>query len=99
MNNGNRESSVQKWAADIDKIIRIDGQDPAVIENVIKWSQADTFWKDNILSGSKLREKWDQLSVKALSITNRPQQETTLPGTTTLTAEQIQATMELRYAN
>ena len=35
------------------------------IEQVIQFSQADSFWKQNILSMPKLREKWDQLWLKA----------------------------------
>lgn len=34
------------------------------IEAVIRFSQADSFWKSNILSMPKLREKWDQLWMK-----------------------------------
>jgi len=64
VNNGKREGTVQKWAADIDFLIRIDNQPPAEIEKVIKWSQSDKFWKGNILSGSKLRKQWDTLSAK-----------------------------------
>lgn len=28
------------------------------------WVQSDVFWKSNILSPAKLREKWDQLTIK-----------------------------------
>lgn len=59
-----RDATVKKWAADIDKLIRIDGKAPEEVERVIRWCQQDSFWKGNILSGAKLREKWDQLTVK-----------------------------------
>lgn len=65
LNNGKREATVARWAADIDKLIRIDGQVAQEIEGVIRWCQTDGFWKAIILSGSKLREKWNQLSMKA----------------------------------
>ncbi len=42
-----------------------DGRTPEQIEAIIKFSQADSFWKGNILSMPKLREKWDQLWMKA----------------------------------
>ncbi|HCE68402.1 MAG: hypothetical protein A2X82_20105 [Geobacteraceae bacterium GWC2_55_20] len=102
VNNGKRDGSVQAWATDIDKIIRIDNQPPATIENVIRWSQTDTFWKVNILSGSKLREKWDQLSAKTLSVTNQQPSASILPETPILTAEQsagIRQVLERRLSN
>lgn len=64
LNNGKREATVARWVVDIDKLIRIDGRAPEEIERVIRWCQSDSFWKSNILSGAKLREKWDQLTVK-----------------------------------
>jgi len=59
-----RDATVKRWAADFDKLICIDGRAPEEIERVIRWCQSDSFWKSNILSGAKLREKWDQLTVK-----------------------------------
>lgn len=64
LNNGKREATVKRWAVDIDKLIRIDGKTAGEIERVIRWCQSDSFWKLIILSGAKLREKWDQLTVK-----------------------------------
>ena len=56
-----RRSKMDDWADDIDKLIRIDGHDPQEIEAVVRWCQTDSFWKANIRSGWKLREKFDQL--------------------------------------
>jgi hypothetical protein len=42
-----------------------DKRTPEEIEAVIRFCQADNFWKGNILSMPKLREKWDQLWMKA----------------------------------
>lgn len=64
LNNGKRDATVKRWAVDIDKLVRIDGKSPGEIERVIRWCQQDSFWKSNILSGAKLREKFDQLVVK-----------------------------------
>lgn len=51
-----------KWAHDIDALIRIDGRDPPTIRAVIAWVQTPgCFWAGNILSGKKLREKFDTL--------------------------------------
>jgi hypothetical protein len=50
------------WARDIDKLICIDGRRAEDIEAVIMWCQRkDCFWGPNILSGRKLREKFDTL--------------------------------------
>jgi len=68
LNNGKLKDTVARWAKDIDKLIRLDGQDVQEIEQVIRWCQSDEFWKSNVLSGSKLREKWDQLILKAKSM-------------------------------
>ena len=38
---------------------------PEQIEAAIRWCQADEFWRSNILSASKLREKYDQLRLAA----------------------------------
>lgn len=55
------EKIINTWAKDIDKLIRIDHQDPSIVEEVIRWTQQDGFWGPNVLSGRKLREKWDVL--------------------------------------
>jgi len=42
-----------------------DGRTPEEIEAMIEFSQKDSFWKSNILSMPKLREKFSQLWLKA----------------------------------
>ncbi|HVN94958.1 MAG TPA: replication protein [Syntrophorhabdaceae bacterium] len=61
-----REQQIQLWALDIDKLIRLDRQEAALIEKVIRFVTADDFEKGNVLSGAKLRDRWDQLVLKAL---------------------------------
>jgi len=56
--------NLNKWAAEIDKMIRLDGRTPEDIRRVIYFSQKDPFWQCNILSTKKLREKFDQLYLK-----------------------------------
>lgn len=50
-----------KWVADVDRLHRIDGRGWTEIEAVVRWCQGDSFWKANILSASKLREKFSTL--------------------------------------
>lgn len=59
-----REKSIERWAADVDRMLRIDGRDPQEVEEVIRWSQGDDFWRGNILSGSKLRQQFDKLTLQ-----------------------------------
>ena len=58
------ESQRQRWAKDFDLMIRRDKIDADDIAEVIEWCQRDIFWRSNILSGKKLREKYQQLRMK-----------------------------------
>jgi hypothetical protein len=53
------------WRREADLMIRVDGRTEAEIQKVLEWSQSDSFWSANILSMGKLREKFDQLTLKA----------------------------------
>ena len=61
LNNGKKEETIQRWAIDIDKLIRIDKQKGGYIAEVIEWATEDKFWSSNIESAGKLRAKWDTL--------------------------------------
>lgn len=52
---------IQQWAEHIDKLIRLDKHTKREIVAVINYCQADSFWKSNILSTKKLRDKFDTL--------------------------------------
>lgn len=54
---------LSNWANDIRKINEIDGYSWNLIEAVIRWCQADLFWRKNILSASTLRKKFPQLAL------------------------------------
>lgn len=58
------EKALQRWADDIEKIFRIDKRDFEEFKDVLYFSQTDEFWKSNIMSGQKLRDKYDQLAIK-----------------------------------
>ena len=58
------EQQRQRWAKDIDLMIRRDKLNADDIAQVIMWCQQNAFWKSNILSGKKLREKYQQLRMK-----------------------------------
>ncbi|WP_146070939.1 hypothetical protein [Arthrobacter sp. B1805] len=70
--NGNRVPTVGiRWKQAADRLIRIDGYTPDQIRQVIDWSQHDEFWQGNILSMSKLREKFDTLKTRMFNERNR----------------------------
>jgi len=59
-----KEPDFQKWAYNIDLMVRKDNRNFATIAKVIEWCQEDNFWQNNILSTGKLREQYDQLILK-----------------------------------
>lgn len=61
---GKDEASIQRWAKDIDKILRLDGRSFEDVRWCIAFSQADGFWASHILSGDKLRKKIPALIAK-----------------------------------
>lgn len=58
------ERTLQNWADAFDKCHRLDGREWEEISHVLKFSQDDPFWQNNILSGKKFREKFLQLLSK-----------------------------------
>lgn len=59
---GKEHETTQKWAKDIERLIRLDERTPDEIRRVIVWCQSlGCFWAPNILSGAKLREKYPTL--------------------------------------
>ena len=56
------QKHIEQWAKDIEKLNRIDKRSYEDIEKVIRWAKtADNFWCPNIISGSKLREKYPRV--------------------------------------
>ncbi len=61
-------ADLQKSAIHIDLLMRLDKRSPEEVESVIRWCQDDAFWKTNVLSTKKLREKfptlWQKMEAK-----------------------------------
>ena len=56
------QKHIEQWAKDIEKLNRIDGRSYKDIEKAIRWIKTEgNFWVPNIISGSKLREKYPQV--------------------------------------
>lgn len=66
------EKTLQRWADAFDKCHRLDGHEWDEIKYVLKFSQEDTFWQTNILSGQKFREKYVQLLAKMQQAGRKP---------------------------
>jgi hypothetical protein len=56
--------NMETWAEHIEKLHRIDKRTYEQIEYMIRWTQAHNFWRQNILSTSKLRDKFNELIPK-----------------------------------
>ena len=52
------------WMRDADRLLRLDKRPLAEAQAILRFSQSDNFWKSNILSMSKFREKYDQLKLR-----------------------------------
>jgi len=63
----------QSWRTATRLLIDKDGYTPDQILYVARFATADEFWKSNILSIPKLREKFEALKIKAQAHNNPPQ--------------------------
>ncbi|MFD6421583.1 hypothetical protein [Streptomyces sp. NPDC060198] len=64
--NGSKRPTVSKtWRREARLLIDKDGRTLDQVLAAIAWCQADTFWRGNVLSMPKLREKYDQLRLAA----------------------------------
>jgi hypothetical protein len=59
-----KKPDFDKWADDIRKMVELDKHTPEEIAKVFEWTNRDNFWRTNILSPSKLRQKFSQLHAK-----------------------------------
>ncbi len=59
-----RRPDLQRWADEIDRLLRLDGRGPERIEAVIRWCVQDPFWSNNVLSASQLRKHFDRLELE-----------------------------------
>lgn len=59
-----KKANLQSWADDFRKLIELDGMDKRLAKNVMDWVTQDDFWKTNVLSAKKLREKFGELAIK-----------------------------------
>jgi hypothetical protein len=72
--NGSKRPEISKrWNDAARLMLDNDGRTEQEIHGAIDWCQADEFWRGNILSLPKLREKYDQLRLQAQRSTGQQQ--------------------------
>ena len=60
-----KKPNLYKWAEHIDKLIRINKRDDLdEIKRVIDFATSNSFWKSNVLSTAKLRDKYSTLKMQ-----------------------------------
>lgn len=57
-------NQIKNWGEDVRLMIERDNRTIEEISEIIEWSQNHKFWKTNVLSMGKLREKFDQLTMQ-----------------------------------
>jgi hypothetical protein len=62
--------ALKPWLDAARLLIDTDGREPREVVKVLRWCQADEFWKTNVLSMAKFREKYPQLRGRALGQTS-----------------------------
>lgn len=55
----------RSWARDVRLMVERDGRKFEEIEGAIRWCQADSFWRANVLSMGKLRDQFDRMRLQA----------------------------------
>jgi hypothetical protein len=67
-----REPNFDKWANTIRLMRETDQRSDVEIRAVFQWANADSFWRANILSPDKLRDKFSQLRLQMERKTHEP---------------------------
>ena len=68
-------SNLQTWADDFRKLIEINKVDKKQVYLVMNWVVKDSFWRHNVLSAKKFRDKYLELVLK-MNKQNNPKQNT-----------------------
>ncbi|MDD7545601.1 replication protein [Actinobacillus porcinus] len=71
-----KNPNFENWANQIRLMRERDKRTHKDICELFQWANQDTFWRANILSPAKLREKWDQLEIKRRSSALQQRKET-----------------------
>lgn len=86
-NGSKRPTITKRWRDAVRLMLDNDGRTEADVHAAIDWSQNDEFWRGNVLSAPKLRDKYDQLRLQA----GRSSPNGRRPSTTDQRVAEIQA--------
>ncbi len=64
LNPKHKKPSMETWANTIRLMRESDGHTHNDIMDLFRFANSDSFWKSNILSPAKLRDKWDVLTIR-----------------------------------
>lgn len=67
-----RPTITEKWRQQARLLLDADGRNEQEVHAAIDWCQSHQFWRSNILSMPKLRERYDQLRKQAMQERNAP---------------------------
>lgn len=74
-----KKVNLQKWSDDFRKLVELDNvTDKKLILAVMDWVTQDSFWKTNVLSAKKFREKFGDLAIK-MNAVQKPNQHIQQP--------------------
>lgn len=59
-----KQPNFTAWANEVRLMRERDGRTHKEICELFKWAHSDSFWRQNILSPTKLRDHWDRLTIK-----------------------------------
>jgi len=77
LNNKTKEPNFQAWAKTIRLMRERDKRTREEIIDVFTWANKDSFWQSNVLSPTKLRDKFDQLTMRIQGGSNGSDKRTT----------------------
>lgn len=73
------KANLQNWADEFRKLVEIgNNQDIQLIKDVMDWVTEDDFWKTNVLSAKKFRDKFPDLAIK-MKAGNKPKNKPKQP--------------------
>lgn len=90
-NGSNRPKIGKGWRDEARLMIDKDGRSEEQIHSAIDWCQDSTFWRGNVMSIPKLREKYDQLRLAAANPGNAQAHHAAPPTPKTYTDEDYRA--------
>lgn len=73
-----RKLSPDKWEREIERLHTVDGFDWGTIKTVARFSQEDSFWQKQILSGSNFRKHFSRLLIQTKTYYEKKMTERTV---------------------